>query len=1734
MKRQNRIITIMISMLLVCTMCFGAGAEEAGIKIDEVNFPDAVFRREILKYDLDKDLMLSESEAENIQEIRLPNCDMESLQGIEYLTELRVLDCDSNRLKTLDVSRNTQLTHLWCGSNKLSELDVSNNPELLVLYCGDNGLKTLDLSKNTKLTNLYCAGNRLTELDVSNNPELTELNFVWNNVGSIDTSNNPKLKDLAFSGNPVRKLDVSNMPDLEELFCGWSGIKELDVSNNPKLYYLSVIDAELTELDVSQNPAMRVLMVESNKLETLDISKCPDLVDLVEGKDAILGGDSGIAAEWSLDDQNWGSGTLYLDSNVKLYTGTGKYAEAKEPEIKAAADTDTEKDTEAEYTVTYPESLNDYNKSILFDFFCKWAQDDRNELPMSFIPAQRTSGEDVKALVDRLLALGTPVSYQINSERGIDGLTRVFQCTAEMACAEGEPARFVQVDLGVNGGWNGGIDVADMTAMETTGYESMGEVFSLAPEAVLPVKLAEGLRYLDTTGELLPIGVNCEAEGIRIELISGLVKDDNAWFFYSVEDLEGKYDDCTPDVSLHDFIGDVDWLSSRLLYHDVKAHKSYHLTQSHYRNKTDTNERDMNVSAGFMEFDKRGWMNLSELIAEHCEEAENVTTVPLNAWHSDYEHEGRALTDEERKILDYRKPLDIEVVPGVSVSGIGWIDGKLHVQITGKNYYRADILDNGVYTYDNGKRMIYSPLCWDAGDAFYEEYVFDYKPENVEQLKLVIEASKNTNDALNRYGRWNMQFPLSSICPDVKAEEKTETTQENTDVLPAGELQYVGSYSNSLLDYDKYTVWEFFCKWAQGDTDDMPYSFTNEQKTRGEETQQKVNELLKQKPLSYTIDKTEWSREDKKQTYYCFVELEEPGENRSRLERLSFDMVKENEWTPCIDLDSIQFLENPEKLKPNGLMISLSKDTIIQEKLDYFFPGIREKLQPIGEKHESNGICMEVISGYAEGKDTWYLYSLQDVEGRYDYFKPDTWNINDNIGNTDCYSPMPLYYDQAEKKSYHVMHLGHEDAIGTEEQTVTVTQRSINFEKSEWADLTPILKEHKGNVEGIHPTDNVTDRDWDHPEKQLDPKAIWVLDYTKPLDIEVIPGIYVSGIGWIEDQLHVQIRTNNFYAGSIWVSDRLKDASAISRETLYSPLSWWTEGNHYEEYLFNYKPEDAERLSLTLNTTLTRDSLDGVWVVQFPLSSICPDVKAEEPEKADELPATEIQYVSAYPDNLHDYDKYSVWQFFCRWAQGDTNDLPYSFTTEQKTSGEETQRKINELLEKKPLSYKVDKTEWSSADKKRTYYCFIEVEEPGENSSRLEYLAFDLMKENTWTTCIDLDSIQFLGRPEKTETDYQMISLSKEGIINDQMDYFFTGIREKLQPIGKTSECNGIRLEVISGYAEGKETWYLYSLEDLEGKYEEYSADIWDMGDDLKETDTYQPGVLYRDKAANKSYHMMHLTHDGEFGYEERDVKLTLDNVHFSKTVWADLMPLLKEHMEPVEGVHPTADMWDSDWEHRDKQLNPEDYKVLDYTKPLNFEVVPGEFVTGIGWIDNQLHVQIRMADDLAGYSEGIYCNTKGTTGYGKEVPYTPLGWVAGSACYEEYIFNYTPEDIENLSLILNSNISYKSEYGTWSVEFPLSAICPNVKAEEPETEPAEEPITAPAEEQTVSLEMKDGQFILTLDGISYRLNEDGTATIVKIGKEFGEPIEIPENVVLTFNVNNVEYEAFLDYVNKK
>jgi cell wall surface anchor family protein len=67
------------------------------------------------------------------------------------------------------------LTELYCHSNRLATLDITKNTLLTKLDCFSNNLTTLDVSKCTKLINFNCSSNQLSSLDVSNNTLLKKL-----------------------------------------------------------------------------------------------------------------------------------------------------------------------------------------------------------------------------------------------------------------------------------------------------------------------------------------------------------------------------------------------------------------------------------------------------------------------------------------------------------------------------------------------------------------------------------------------------------------------------------------------------------------------------------------------------------------------------------------------------------------------------------------------------------------------------------------------------------------------------------------------------------------------------------------------------------------------------------------------------------------------------------------------------------------------------------------------------------------------------------------------------------------------------------------------------------------------------------------------------------------------------------------------------------------------------------------------------------------------------------------------------------------------------------------------------------------------------------------------------------------------------------------------------------------------------------------------------------------------
>lgn len=125
---------------------------------------DIVFREHILKnFDANGDGVVDSTEVDAVTEITCQGLGISSLNGIDIFTNLSILKCSNNNLRTLDVRANTNLTLLICDDNRLTSINVSGCPNLKWLYCPDNNLYSLDVTNNLALTLLRCTGNENLE-----------------------------------------------------------------------------------------------------------------------------------------------------------------------------------------------------------------------------------------------------------------------------------------------------------------------------------------------------------------------------------------------------------------------------------------------------------------------------------------------------------------------------------------------------------------------------------------------------------------------------------------------------------------------------------------------------------------------------------------------------------------------------------------------------------------------------------------------------------------------------------------------------------------------------------------------------------------------------------------------------------------------------------------------------------------------------------------------------------------------------------------------------------------------------------------------------------------------------------------------------------------------------------------------------------------------------------------------------------------------------------------------------------------------------------------------------------------------------------------------------------------------------------------------------------------------------------------------------------------------------------
>lgn len=266
------------------TFCITQDADVSALA-ETISFVDPAFEKiAVTLCDLDGDGKVSRAEALNLETLDVTKMGITDLTGIEWFTNLRILNCSENSsLKTLDISNNTALEELKCRNCKITNLDVSKNVALKILNCYGCNMKKLDVSNNPLLTSLDCGYNSITSLDLSHNPEITELfcegysySGTWsetstNRIRVLNLKGCTKLRNLSCSYQLLASLNLSDCVSLTELDLRKNVLLGLDLSHNTKLSKLDCTNNRIPSLNLSHNASLTTCKISYNPLSTINV-----------------------------------------------------------------------------------------------------------------------------------------------------------------------------------------------------------------------------------------------------------------------------------------------------------------------------------------------------------------------------------------------------------------------------------------------------------------------------------------------------------------------------------------------------------------------------------------------------------------------------------------------------------------------------------------------------------------------------------------------------------------------------------------------------------------------------------------------------------------------------------------------------------------------------------------------------------------------------------------------------------------------------------------------------------------------------------------------------------------------------------------------------------------------------------------------------------------------------------------------------------------------------------------------------------------------------------------------------------------------------------------------------------------------------------------------------------------------------------------------------------------------
>lgn len=258
--------------------------------------------------------------------------------------------------------------------------------------------------------------------------------------------------------------------------------------------------------------------------------------------------------------------------------------------------------------------------------------------------------------------------------------------------------------------------------------------------------------------KLKPVRMSCVDNGIELEVISANIEDESAKIYLGLRDLEGGRVDASTDL-----------FDSYRIHMDGNSMST--CSYSHYDESTQTALFLVEIWPDGNKIDgDKVTFSISRFISGKQEFADYLAIDPAAAAESpavqtDVVTRGHGWLDEswaDLAVDEFLVPGEIlSPMEGVSITGMGWVDGYLHIQTHYEN-----ILDTDAHGYvclvdaeGNSIPDVYGVSFWDDADkgSCYYEQIFAISPETLAECRLFGQFYRA--DTLVE-GHWEVTFPV--------------------------------------------------------------------------------------------------------------------------------------------------------------------------------------------------------------------------------------------------------------------------------------------------------------------------------------------------------------------------------------------------------------------------------------------------------------------------------------------------------------------------------------------------------------------------------------------------------------------------------------------------------------------------------------------------------------------------------------------------------------------------------------------------------------------------------------------------------------------------------------------------------------------------------------------------------------------------------------------------------------